>query len=222
MEYSKIIKQVFKENSAIVIKYWWAFLGMSSLYHLYQYLILKFVNVDSKYLHKIMSAYHILIYPLLVLIIMYLVDCYNKNRLPVDFNKLIKDAKRCYIRIILIYLAMDLIRRYFGLGAILIVFTIMYVKLPFLEQEIFFKDSSLWGAIKNTNELTNEGDIIKTITILVLVFLVVYFVLEKIMRIVLNSYIDYKRMVLVGVSIVELTFFLFCKAVLTKVYSNIK
>ena len=71
-----------------------------------------------------------------------------------DFNKLIKNATRGHIRIILIYLAMSLVGRYFEFKATLIAFTAMYVKLPFLEQEIFFKDLSLWESIKYTNALT--------------------------------------------------------------------
>ena len=96
MKYSQITKQIYKENSAIFIKYWWALLGLSILYHTYQYLIFKFVKVSAEHLSIVMSVYHVVTYPVIILVIMYLVDCYNKKHLPKDFSKLITDTKRCY------------------------------------------------------------------------------------------------------------------------------
>mgnify|MGYP003999824061 CR=1 FL=1 len=222
MKYSQITKQIYKENSAIFIKYWWALLGLSILYHTYQYLIFKFVKVSAEHLSIVMSVYHVVTYPVIILVIMYLVDCYNKKHLPKDFSKLITDTKRCYLRIICIYLVIAFFGRNFGFGATLVIFVVMYIKLPFLEQEIFFKNSSLWKAIKNTNARTNEEDIMKVITVLIVMFLVIYFGIEKINRIAVGSDVIYKRTILLSISVIKLTFFFFCKAVLTKVYTNIK
>jgi hypothetical protein len=220
MKYSTIAKHVSKENLPILAKYWWAFLGISGLYHLYQYLIFKFVTPDQAYLSKIMSAYHVLVYPMIVLIIMYLVDCHNKRRLPKDFGKLVADAKRCYIRILLVYLAIDIMSRYLGAGGGLIVFAILYIKFPFLEQEMFFKDSSLWNSIKNSNELTNGEDMVRTITVLMLIFLPVYLIIKKLSQFTQSSGLDHKQMILLTISLIERAFYLFCKAVLTKVYTD--
>jgi len=222
MKYSKIVNQVYKENGAIFLRYWWVFLGLSILCHTYQYLIAKFVPVNSEFLSDILFAYRILIYPIIVLLIMYLVECYNNKQLPKDLNKMIADAKRCYPRIILIYLFANLIKQHLGFGSSLIVFVLMYIKFPFLEQEIFFKNASLWKAIKNTNELTNREDVIKIITVLMIMFLFVYFIIEKINRITLDSDISYKNMILIANGVIKMSFFFFCKAVLTKVYTNIK
>ncbi|NRA74281.1 MAG: hypothetical protein HRU36_06080 [Rickettsiales bacterium] len=219
MSYLKIIRQVFNENIPIFIKYWWFFLSISLLYHGYQYLILTFISVKSEYFSVILAVYHVLITPIIMLVIMYVVDCYNKNKLPTDFNKLIKDTRRCYIRIFLIYLTIYFVRKYFGFGATLIIFVIMYIKFPFLEQEIFFRDTSLWKAIKNNNELTNQESTIKTITVLIVLFLIVYGVITKISQVIISYEIQHEKIILYGLNILMIAFFLFCKAVLTKVYT---
>jgi hypothetical protein len=220
MKYSTIAKHIYKENLPLLAKYWWAFLGISGLYHLYQYLIFKFVTPDQTYFSKVMLAYHVLVYPMIALIIMYLVDCHNRRQLPKDFGKVVADAKRCYLRILLVYLAADIMSRYLGTGGGLIVFAILYIKLPFLEQEMFFKDSSLWTAIKHSNELTNREDMVRTITVLMLIFLPSYLIIKKLNQFTQSSGLEYKQMILLTISLIERTFYLFGKAVLTKVYTD--
>jgi hypothetical protein len=222
MKYSEIALRVCKESLSILIKYWWVFLGMSCLYHLYQYLIFRFFNIDLQHVDNVISTYNVLIYPVIVLVIMYMVDCNNKKQLPKDFNRIMSDAKRCYFRILLIYLAMELLRKNFGFGSSLVVFAVMYVKFPFVEQEIFFKDSSMWQAIKNTNEITNREDMIRAITILVFMFLVIYFLIQQMNYMILRSSIGHKPSIVLTIDLLRFSFYLFCKAVLTKVYTNIK
>jgi hypothetical protein len=221
MKYSQLCVQLYKESTAVLKRYCQFFLGLSALYHLYQYLIFKFVKIDGTQLVNSMSAYHVLIYPSIILIVIYLVDRFNSKKGPQDFAKLMMDGKRCYFRILLIYLAVELVRRYFGFGTGLLVFFVMYTKLPFLEQEIFFKNSSLWQALKNSNELTNRPEIVKSITILVLVFILAYLAIQKITNLTLSSDLIYKQAILASISVIEFTFFLFCKAVLTKIYTRI-
>ena len=222
MKFPQTEKQIFKESLKILARYWWTLLGLAILYYLYPYLILKFIKIDSKYSLKILSTYHVLICPMIGLIIMHLIDCYNKSKLPTDFKKIILDTKRCYIRIFLVYLVADLAKRHLGFGATLIIFVVLYIKLPFLEQEIFFKDSSLWKAIKQTNELTNRPDVMRIITVLAMVFLAIYLGIDKTERLIKASSLDYKQTLSLIMDVLELSFFLFCKAVLTKVYTNIK
>ena len=125
------------------------------MHFFYQYLLTKLLG-NSKNLSIYLSTYNIFIYPALTIFILHFIHCSLENRNPLDIDLLFQDAKRCYGSIFIFYFTIYILHSFIGNTAGLLLFIIIYLKLPFIEASIFLNKSSLWESIKENNELTQN------------------------------------------------------------------
>ncbi|MEQ9116265.1 MAG: hypothetical protein RLN62_05670 [Rickettsiales bacterium] len=146
-----VMKEVFAKFGHFILKNLYFVVALFAMCFFYKYLLMRFspgggIGVALSYLIDIT------IYPVVMVFIMYLVNAYYANKKITDLRPIIEEGKT-YLQplmgyYVLVLLTMNVIGM-FGSG-MLILALIIFIKLMFVDQLIYYKNLTVMEAIKSS------------------------------------------------------------------------
>lgn len=183
---------------------------------LYQYTLTKLFK-DSKNIFLYVSLYNILIYPALIIFMLHFISCALANKNPLDVEEIFYNTKSCYSAIFVFHFIIYLLSTYLGIAGGLLVTAIVYLKLPFVESSIFFNKKSLWNAIKESHNLTQDK-LVFYMFILVASFSVLFSLVMKITMNIQPMLVNYDQVYIIISNILRMFIIFFAKTYLVSLY----
>lgn len=168
-----IFSHSFREFFLALKAVWVYIISVAFIHYLYIFLIAHFL-AGSKNLILYISIYKILLYPALVIFIVHFIRCGIEKKPPLDINTIFAHTKRCYGRVFIFYFLVNMAESNLGYLSMLMIFVVMYLKFPFIEAVIFFKDTSLSDSLKDNYRITKEN-LFKYLSLILFVFFICIF-----------------------------------------------
>lgn len=186
MKLSDIIKNTVNRAYTILQRSWILILGIANINFLYQYLISILIS-DVNKMQMTVLVYNVLIFPLISLLIMYIIkEKITYSTITKHAQHILKDSQKYYGRLLAYYLILASIKMFLGNGSNFLFFLIVIIKLPFIEQYIYFENKPFWESVKDSFEQTQDN-ILRSTLILATITIVLYIILVKSIQITNTS-----------------------------------
>ena len=117
-------------------------------------------------------TYNSLVKPLFILILIIQVSQFFAKEKLYDLELIYANVKRCYLKFILYYFIISVCIFLIGGSASILVYMLVFLKLPFVEASMYFNNASTLSAMKYSHEKT-QGKILRYMMILLFLFLVI-------------------------------------------------
>lgn len=178
MSFLEIITKTIDSFCKSLKHSWILIISIGTINFLYPYLISTLMS-DIPKIQLSILLYNLLVYPIIVIIIMYIIrEEITYNNLLKNTKKLLQDTQRCYSRFLIYYLILTLFKVFFSHSTNLLLYLIIIIKFPFIESFVFFNNESLWKSTIKSFKIT-QNKVIKITLLLAVCLLLSYLTLIK-------------------------------------------
>lgn len=127
-------------------------IGLFLLNFLYKYLIFKFIPTDSAKL-IVDILFDLSFYPIMMIFTMYVVNSYYAGKKITNFQEFLEEGKAYFMPLLLFYVLVFFVRSIIP-PQLNILTIIILVKLAFVDQLIYYRNYSVFEAMKMSCRLT--------------------------------------------------------------------
>lgn len=165
--------RLFKESSALFFKvlkeYCVLILAIGAVQSVYKLILHYFIQgaMDSPIY---LILYNIILKPFFLVILIAVIAQFFSGKKSYAFQEIYLGLKRCYVRFVLFYSAISICLFFIGYNSSILLYMLIFLKLPFVEASIYFEDTSTLSAIKSSHEKT-QGKLLRYMMILLFTFL---------------------------------------------------
>jgi len=150
----KLFAEIFKKYFIVII----ALASVDSSYGAGLYYISQNKIPHEYYIH----IYNALFYPLFLLLLFGCIENHFKKRSVYDVLSVIQLFKRCYLKFVIYYAMINILALY---SSGFLLYSLIFIKIPFVEAIIYFNNASLVDAIKESHNRT-QGKLLRYLMVL--------------------------------------------------------
>lgn len=168
VHYKTLFLDSFRLFAAILKKYFIVIIALASVYSSYSaglYYIFQNKIHFTYYTH----IYNAVFFPIVLLFLFACIDNHLKKKSLYDFFSVIPLIKRCYLRLVIYYAMINILVLY---GSTFLLYILIFIKIPFVEAMIYFNNTPLFAAIKESHGKT-QGKVLRYLMILLFLYFLI-------------------------------------------------
>lgn len=171
VSYISLFKESFSLFLKILREYFIVIFSIGAVQSSYKIILSYFLSASKNVIFYLIS-YDVILKPFFLIILISIISQYFTNKKKHDFKYIYSGVKRCYIRFVLFHAGIGVFLFFIGYKSSILLYMLIFLKLPFVESFIYFEDTSVISAIKNSDAKT-QGKFLRYMMLLLFMFLVI-------------------------------------------------